>query len=112
MRSEHHAQGRQDCVELPIRVGQCFGVGGFPGQLDTEFAAHFWPASNSSGVKSDAMARAPARAAGIATLPLPAATSSTRSPRLIAAASTARSGQLPFQRASRQDTGLVAGVGA
>ena len=37
MRSEHHAQGRQDCVELPIRVGQCFGVGGFPGQLDTEF---------------------------------------------------------------------------
>ena len=37
MRSEHHAQGRQDCVERPIRVGQCFGVGGFPGQLDTEF---------------------------------------------------------------------------
>ena len=38
------------------------------------------PASSSSGVRSVATTCAPARAAGIAALPLPAATSSTRSP--------------------------------
>ena len=46
------------------------------------------PVSSSSGVRSDAVTRAPARAAGRATLPDPAATSSRRSPDVTAIAST------------------------
>ena len=46
------------------------------------------PVSTSSGVRSDAVTRAPARAAGRATLPDPAATSSSRSPDSTPTAST------------------------
>ena len=51
-------------------------------------AASRRPASKSSGVRSDATTSAPARAAGMAALPDPAATSSTRWPRPIPAART------------------------
>ena len=46
------------------------------------------PMSSSAGVRSEAVTAAPVRAAGIATLPDPAATSSTSSPAPIVAAST------------------------
>ena len=48
------------------------------------------PASNSSGVRSLATTSAPRCAAGIAALPVPDATSSTRAPGAISHASTSR----------------------
>ena len=48
------------------------------------------PASSRSGVRSLAVTSAPARAAGIAALPVPAATSSTRAPGPIPHACTSR----------------------
>ena len=51
-------------------------------------AAIFRPASNSSGVRSDAMTVAPSSAAGMAAFPVPAATSRTSWPGRIAQART------------------------
>jgi len=51
-------------------------------------AAYWRPVSSRSGVRSLATTLAPARAAGIAALPEPAATSSTRSPEVTPQAST------------------------
>ena len=67
---------------------QRLGVGLDPVELDPARVGRGAPAARFSGVRSEATTSAPASAARTATLPVPAATSSTRMPGPMPAAST------------------------
>jgi hypothetical protein len=88
VRGEHHIQAGQDSVELTIAVRQGFGVRDFPKQLDTDLGGPVLADLHQFGRQVAGDHLDPARGAGMASLPLPAATSSTRSPGLISAAPT------------------------
>ena len=88
VRREHDADAGHDGVELAVGERQRLGVGLPPVQPRPPPRGLPRPASSSSGVRSQATTLAPASAAGIAALPDPAATSSTRSPGRISQAST------------------------
>ena len=86
VRREHDPDAGQHRVELSAAERQRFGIGFPPLRTRTpHVSASAAPRSNSSGTRSLAMTFAPVSAAGIAALPEPAATSSTRSPAAIAA---------------------------
>jgi len=80
VRSEDRAERGGDDVELAVREREGLGVGFDPLELHACASASRWPASKFSGVRSEATTWAPASAARIAALPVPVATSSTRSP--------------------------------
>ena len=89
VRREHRPDAGQHDVEARVGERQRLGIGLDPLQPDTRAAAAIRrPASNSSGVRSEATTEAPVAAAGIAALPDPAATSSTRWPARTPHAST------------------------
>ena len=80
-RREHDADARQHDIELVIGEGQVLRVGFLPGRCPGPVPRHAPGRSRrSSGVRSVAITRAPATAAGRLAFPEPAATSRTCSP--------------------------------
>ena len=85
---EHGAERGRDDVELAVGERERLRVGDDPLDVDAPLACLRSPAARLSGVRSEATTFAPASAARIATLPVPAATSSTLCPDSIPQAST------------------------
>ena len=90
---EHRADRRHDDVEGGVAEGQVLRVGLDPVQPGPCASARARPASSSSGVRSLAVTSAPARAAAIDALPVPAPTSRTRIPGPMPHACTSRGPQ-------------------
>ena len=91
VRREHHSHRRDDRIERPLIEGQVLGVGGAPLELDTRFRRAL--PSRLEELRCEVARNDPGaaqRCGGIAAFPLLSATSSTRSPGRMPAASTTR----------------------
>ena len=91
VRREHHADAGHHHAEPVVAVVQGLGVRLLPHDVQRRRRRVCGPPSSSSGVRSLATTDAPRLAAGMAALPVPAATSSTRSPASMPHASTSTS---------------------
>ena len=102
VRREHHADAGHDDVELAVGVRQRLRVADLPGDVDA-LAARPRPGRSRAvrGSGRRPSRRAPVRAAGMAALPEPAATSRTRCPAPSPAAST-RIGPKPAMISARR----------
>src|SRR5258708_82874 len=79
VRCEHHSEDRADDIEAAIVEGQILRVAGHEVRLEAVGLGPAPSADQSDGTKSRPTTRQPRRAAAIAALPLPVATSSTYS---------------------------------